>query len=147
MSRDRQRLADYLMHIVEAIERLDRYTAAPMDESRFSTDLLVQDAVIRNLEVIGEASHNIELHHAEFAAAHPELPFAYAYQMRNAVAHGYFKVDLEIVWRSSGKRSSATFQTCIAVSGRPRQIRQTDVAQNSVCSRADTVRTGPRSAL
>jgi len=36
----------------------------------------------------------------EFAAAHPDLPLAYAYQMRNAVAHGYFKVDIEIVWKS-----------------------------------------------
>ena len=36
----------------------------------------------------------------EFAEAHPELPLASAYQMRNAVAHGYFKVDLEIVWRT-----------------------------------------------
>ncbi len=35
-----------------------------------------------------------------FAAAHPELPLAIAYQMRNAVAHGYFKVDLEVVWKT-----------------------------------------------
>ena len=36
----------------------------------------------------------------EFAAAHPELPLSFAYQMRNAVAHGYFKVDFEIVWKT-----------------------------------------------
>jgi uncharacterized protein with HEPN domain len=35
-----------------------------------------------------------------FTAAHPELPLAFAYQMRNAVAHGYFKVDFEIVWET-----------------------------------------------
>jgi uncharacterized protein with HEPN domain len=61
---------------------------------------MAQDAVIRNLEIIGEASHNIERDYPEFAAAHPELPLAFAYQMRNAVAHGYFKVDLEIVWKT-----------------------------------------------
>jgi len=61
---------------------------------------MAQDAVIRNFEIIGEASHNIESHYPEFAAVHPELPLAYAYQMRNAVAHGYFKVDLEIVWKT-----------------------------------------------
>ena len=61
---------------------------------------LVQDAVIRNLEIIGEASHNIEQKFPDFARAHPELPLAVAYQMRNAVAHGYFKVDLEIVWNT-----------------------------------------------
>ena len=56
--------------------------------------------MIRNFEIIGEASNNIEKHYPEFAAAHPELPLSFAYQMRNAVAHGYFKVDLEIVWRT-----------------------------------------------
>lgn len=59
-----------------------------------------QDAVIRNIEIIGEASHNIERDYPEFAAAHPNLPLAFAYQMRNAVAHGYFKVDFEIVWKT-----------------------------------------------
>ncbi len=61
---------------------------------------MAQDAVIRNFEIIGEASHNIETGHPDFAATHPELPLAFAYQMRNAVAHGYFKVDLEIVWKT-----------------------------------------------
>jgi uncharacterized protein with HEPN domain len=60
----------------------------------------VQDAVIRNLEIVGEASNSIERRYPEFVAAHPELPLAIAYQMRNAVAHGYFKVDFEIVWRT-----------------------------------------------
>lgn len=56
--------------------------------------------MIRNFEIIGEASHNIERHFPGFAADHPELPLAFAYQMRNAVAHGYFSVDLEIVWKT-----------------------------------------------
>lgn len=99
MTRDQQRLADYLAHILEAIERIDRYTE-DMDEAAFSNNQLVQDAVIRNVEIIGEASNNIEKHYPGFAAAHPELPLAFAYQMRNAVAHGYFKVDFEIVWRT-----------------------------------------------
>nr|WP_315594091.1 DUF86 domain-containing protein [uncultured Cupriavidus sp.] len=99
MSRDKQRLADYLAHILESIARIARYTQ-DMDEKAFLGNELAQDAVIRNIEIIGEASRNIEVHHAEFAAAHPELPLAFAYQMRNAVAHGYFKVDFEIVWKT-----------------------------------------------
>jgi uncharacterized protein with HEPN domain len=99
MSRGRQRLADYLAHVVEAIQRVGIYTEG-MDEAAFVANRLVQDAVIRNFEIIGEASHNIETHYPEFAAAHPELPLAFAYQMRNAVAHGYFKVDYELVWRT-----------------------------------------------
>ena len=99
MSRDKQRLPDYLAHILEAIERIHRYTE-DMGELAFLENEMAQDAVIRNFEIIGEASHNIEDHYPEFAASHPELPLAFAYQMRNAVAHGYFKVDLEIVWKT-----------------------------------------------
>lgn len=99
MTRDQQRLSDYLGHILEAIERSDRYTE-DMDELAFLENGMAQDAVNRNFEIIGEASHNIEMQYPEFAAAHSELPLALAYQMRNAIAHGYFKVDFEIVWRS-----------------------------------------------
>ena len=99
MSRDKQRLADYLGHILEAIERIGRYTEH-MSEAAFLENSMVQDAVIRNLEIIGEASNKVERHYPAFATAHPELPLAFAYQMRNVVAHGYFKVDLEIVWKT-----------------------------------------------
>lgn len=99
MTRDRQRLLDYLAHIVEAIDRIDAYVAG-MKKAEFLDSLLVQDAVVRNLEVVGEASNNIERHYPKFAAANPQLPLAFAYQMRNAIAHGYFKVDFEIVWRT-----------------------------------------------
>jgi uncharacterized protein with HEPN domain len=51
--------------------------------------------VIRSIEIIGEASNNIEKHFPRFVANHSELPLASAYQMRNAVAHGYFKVDFK----------------------------------------------------
>lgn len=99
MIRDPQRLDDYLSHILEAIERIKEYVT-DMDETAFLGSKLVQDAVIRNFEIIGEASNNIEKRFPEFVAAHPELPFSSAYQMRNAVAHGYFKVDFEIIWKT-----------------------------------------------
>jgi uncharacterized protein with HEPN domain len=59
-----------------------------------------QDAIIRNLEVIGEACNNINRRFPDFASAHPELPLRSAYDMRNALSHGYFGVDLEIVWKA-----------------------------------------------
>ena len=99
MSTDRQRLVDYLGHILEAIKRIDRYTE-DMDEVAFLQNELIQDAVVRHLEILGDASNNIQKHYPDFAARHPELPLAFAYQMRNAVAHGYFKVDYEIVWKT-----------------------------------------------
>jgi uncharacterized protein with HEPN domain len=99
MSKDEQRLIGYLAHMLQAIERITRYTE-DLDEVAFLRNELVQDAVIRNLEILGEASNNIQKHYPEFATRHPELPLAFAYQMRNAVAHGYFKVDYEIVWKT-----------------------------------------------
>ncbi len=99
MSRDQRSLVDYLAHILEAIERIAQYTE-DMDEAAFFMNRLVQDAVIRNFEIIGEASSNIAKRYPEFAEQHPELPFSSAYQMRNALAHGYFKVDFAIVWRT-----------------------------------------------
>ncbi len=99
MNKEQQRLLDYLEHMMQAIERINRYTDH-LDESEFLQNELVQDAVIRNLEILGEASNNIQKHYPEFAVQHPELPLAFAYQMRNAIAHGYFKVDYEIVWKT-----------------------------------------------
>jgi uncharacterized protein with HEPN domain len=99
MSGDGQRLVNYLGYTLQAIERIHRYTD-DMDEVAFSRDEMAQDAVIRNFEIIGEACRNIERHDPSFAAAHPELPLSIAYEMRNALAHGYFKVDLAIVWKS-----------------------------------------------
>lgn len=96
---DTLRIQDYLEHILEAIQRINRYTD-DMVEHVFLQDQLVQDAVIRNLENIGEAAHNIERYHPDFAAAHPDVPWSDVYLMRNRVSHGYFTVDLEIVWKT-----------------------------------------------
>lgn len=96
---DSLRLPEYLGHILQAIERIDRYVA-DMDEIAFLNDPKTQDAVIRNFEIIGEASRNIERYHKQFAEEHDYLPLNFAYEMRNALAHGYFKVDLQIVWKT-----------------------------------------------
>lgn len=65
------RLDDYLSHIIEAIERIERYTAS-MDEEQFLETLLIQDAVIRNVEVIGEASRRITTR--SFSVCAPACP-------------------------------------------------------------------------
>jgi uncharacterized protein with HEPN domain len=96
---DALRLPEYLHHIVEAIERIQLYVN-DMDKVAFLNDQKTQDAVIRNFEVIGEASRNIERYHKQFADEHNYLPLGNAYEMRNALSHGYFKVDLEIVWET-----------------------------------------------
>ena len=96
------RLADYLGHILEAVRRIDAYTA-DMSEVSFLENSLVQDAVIRNFEIIGEASRNIDRPYPAFRAKHSAVPWIPAYEMRNALSHGYFKVDLSLVWQTIHK--------------------------------------------
>jgi len=93
------RAADYLQHILQAMERIERYTAG-MDEAAFLGSELVQDAVIRNLEIVGEASNNMQRVAPAFVAQHAHVPWQVMYAMRNRVAHAYHKVDQEIVWKT-----------------------------------------------
>lgn len=96
---DPERLRAYLDHILRAIGRILRYSAG-LDLAGFLANEMAQDAVIRNLEIIGEVARNVQRHFPETATAHPEVPWTAAYLMRNQVAHGYFDVDLGIVWRT-----------------------------------------------
>ena len=93
------RVPAYLRHTVQAIERIERHTA-DVDDMGFLSSELIQDAVIRNLEVIGEAANNIQRVDAAFAMAHGEVPWQVMYAMRNRLSHGYDRVDFEIVWKT-----------------------------------------------
>ncbi|MDN3522101.1 HepT-like ribonuclease domain-containing protein [Halomonas ramblicola] len=97
--RDELALRDYLEHIQQAIGRIQRYLI-DVDHAAFLMNEEKQDAVIRNLEIIGEAAGNIQRHFPDFSAEHPEFPLKAAYGTRNALAHGYFKVDLDVVWKT-----------------------------------------------
>ena len=92
-------LDDYIEHILTAIGRIFTYTQG-VDHELFTNGGLIQDAVIRNLEIIGEASHRITIRFPDFAALHPEIPLGPAHQMRNIIAHVDFKVDLDLVWQT-----------------------------------------------
>jgi uncharacterized protein with HEPN domain len=94
-----QRIALYLSHVVDAIDQITAYVR-DMDKTAFLGNRLVQDAVIRNLEIIGEACNNVRKVAPEFAAGHPEVPWGNAIGNRNALSHGYFRVDFELVWQS-----------------------------------------------
>jgi uncharacterized protein with HEPN domain len=58
-------------------------------------ELMVQDATVRNLEIVGEATKSLSL---TFRASHPEVPWADMAGMRDVLIHRYAVVDLEIVW-------------------------------------------------
>lgn len=92
------RVADYLGHILQAMARIERHTAG-VDAAEFAASELVQDAVIRNLEVIGEAANNIQRVDPVFTTAHSQVPWAVMYAMRNRLTHGYDTVDMAVVWK------------------------------------------------
>lgn len=84
----------YLHHILDAIRRVQEYTQS-MSLVEFLEEYMVQDAVIRQLEVIGEAARNIS---HEFKDLHPEIPWQKMIGIRNKIIHAYFEVNNQIVW-------------------------------------------------
>ena len=91
------RIPDYLEHIVEAIDRVLRYTEG-LEESDFLGNEMIQDAVVRNIEIVGEAAKNIQRVDPSFATEHSEVPWQQMYTMRNRLSHGYDNIDYELVW-------------------------------------------------
>ena len=83
----------YLLHIRDSIARIDHYANRGRDV--FESDSMVQDAVIRNLEVIGEAVKSLG---ESFRGQHPEIPWSSIAGMRDRLIHHYFQVDLDLVW-------------------------------------------------
>jgi uncharacterized protein with HEPN domain len=83
----------YLTHILECIEKIERFTADGRE--RFFRDAMVQDAILRNFEVIGEAAKRLD---DAYRAAHPEVPWRALAGLRDVLIHQYEGVDLEKVW-------------------------------------------------
>ncbi|MGD0293856.1 MAG: DUF86 domain-containing protein [Terracidiphilus sp.] len=92
-----ERAQDYLEHILTALERIRLYTTGK-SQIDFLADTLLQDGVLRNLGIIGEAAHRLLADAPEFAATHPEIPLAKIYATRNRITHAYEEVDVDIVW-------------------------------------------------
>jgi uncharacterized protein with HEPN domain len=95
-----ERVEDYLEHMAEAIMRATRYIEPLQGIEAFRQNQLVQDGVVRNIEIIGEAANHINRIAPEFVAQHPELPWPKMRNMRNIIIHAYFNVDMTIVWRT-----------------------------------------------
>jgi uncharacterized protein with HEPN domain len=93
-----ERAENYLEHIAQAIQRATQYIERLVSVSAFRQSQRDQDAVIRNIEIIGEAARQIQQHAPEFVTAHPELPWIEMRGMRNKMIHDYFDVDVHVVW-------------------------------------------------
>jgi uncharacterized protein with HEPN domain len=84
----------YLCHIRDALNAVREYTAGGRDA--FFASQLIQDAVLRNLEVIGEAVQGLDDGSRSRA---PDVPWRRIAGMRDVLIHEYFGVDLDVIWR------------------------------------------------
>jgi uncharacterized protein with HEPN domain len=91
------RAPDYFGHMLQACDRILQYTAE-MTRDRFMADSLVQDAVLRNVEILGEATNNLFQCVPQLESTYPDVPWIDIYGMRNRIAHGYFFINHELVW-------------------------------------------------
>jgi uncharacterized protein with HEPN domain len=90
MTKDRR---VYLAHIFKCIQKIERFTAE--GKPRFLQDDMVQDAVIRNFEIIGEAAKRLD---EDYRSAHPDIPWSALAGLRDVLIHQYEGIDLERVW-------------------------------------------------
>lgn len=86
---------EFLCDIREAIQRISTYLAG-IDYETFAKDTKTQDAVIRNMQILGEAAKNLS---EDFRAAHPDVPWKSMAGTRDRLIHHYFGVNLDIVWQ------------------------------------------------
>lgn len=93
MKKDQQ---TFIEHILESIALIEKYTDK-LSKEDFLKSQSVQDAVIRRLEIIGEATKNIN---SVFKKDHSEIPWKKIAGMRDVLIHEYFGVDLELTWKT-----------------------------------------------
>jgi len=83
----------YLEHILDCINQINIYTKGRRET--FMSDRLIQDGVIRNLEIIGEATKQLS---DDFCKSHPHIPWSDMARFRDVLIHHYLGVDLKRVW-------------------------------------------------
>jgi uncharacterized protein with HEPN domain len=97
MTSTQDRHSDYLQRMLAAAAQVKSYTEG-MAKEDFLADPKTQDAVVMKLLVIGELAAQLLEEQADFASMHPQVPWQQMKGMRNRMAHGYFELDMEIVW-------------------------------------------------
>jgi len=89
----------YIENILQSINRIKLYISGK-DYTAFVDDFIIQDAVVRQLEIIGEATKRIS---KDFRNDNPEIPWADMAGMRDILIHDYIDVDLNIVWKTASE--------------------------------------------
>lgn len=100
----------FIGHIIESIELIEEYSE-DLTTDKFKRNIALQDAIIRRLEIIGEAVKNIP---TSFKAKYPEIPWKQMAGMRDVLIHEYFDVDLSLTW-SVVKRELPSIKTKLQV--------------------------------
>ena len=93
------RLPDYIDHIQEAAADARSFVEG-LNKDDFLADKRTQQAVIMNFIIIGEAATRVMDGYTQFTQAHPEVPWRSMRNMRNRMAHGYFDINLDVVWET-----------------------------------------------
>jgi uncharacterized protein with HEPN domain len=101
----------YIDDILQSIDRVERYTKG-MDHDIFASDEKTVDAVVRNLEVIGEAARNIPDSAREKA---PEVDWRKIVALRNILAHEYFGINTHIVWDIVQTKLGPLRDVCLSI--------------------------------
>lgn len=91
------RLTDYLDHMYQAATDACSFVDG-ITKGQFFADKRTQQAVIMSLIIVGEAATKVMDGYAEFARAYPQVPWRNMRGMRNRIAHGYFDINLDVVW-------------------------------------------------
>jgi len=86
----------YIIDILDSIKNIEEYIKG-MDFEEFEKDQKTIDAVVRNFEIIGEASRNMP---EDIKLKRKDIPWSKMIGMRNILAHEYFSADLEIIWET-----------------------------------------------
>lgn len=89
----------YIDHILNSINRILEYISGK-DREAFEADQLTQDAVVRQLEVIGEATKRVS---KELRSKNPDIPWSDMAGMRDVLIHDYIDVDLGVVWKTASE--------------------------------------------
>ena len=91
------RLSDDLEHIRQAATEARAFVDG-MSKDAFLADRRTQKAVVMSLIIVGEAATKVMERHADFVDAHPGVPWRSMRAMRNRITHGYFDINLDVVW-------------------------------------------------